>query len=132
MAVIELCRKSRGGRAPGPKSDLRVYATQEKGRNGRSCIGIRVHESVMKRMRWIVGDYVRASFDDSANTWSLRRVTDQTGNRLSDQGRKDGVGTVRFAVEEPELYVFGLESGSGYDCTLIECDGEVAVFRRDS
>lgn len=131
MAVIELCRKSRGGRAPGPKSDLRVYHTRERGPNGRFSVGIRVSENVMRRLRWIVGDYVRAAFDDTSKTWSLRRVTDDTGNRLSGQGRKDGAGTVRFAVDEDALAVFGLNGDAGYDCTLVEGDGEAALFRRD-
>lgn len=131
MAVIELVRKCRGGRSPGIKSDLRVYATIEKRQQHRFSIGIRVSESVMKRLRWLVGDLVRASFDDGRREWSLRRVSDNTGNRLSGQGRKDGAGTVRFAVEKDDLAVFGLDGDSGYDCCLVSCDGDVAVFRAE-
>lgn len=131
MAVIELVRKCRGGRAPGIKSDLRVYATREKRNQHRISIGIRVSESVMKRLRWIVGDLVRASFDDAKREWSLRRVSDKTGNRLSGQGRTDGAGTVRFACDASDLSVFCLDGDEGYDCRFISCDGDVAVFRAE-
>jgi hypothetical protein len=129
MAVIELFRKSRGGRASGPKSDLRVYSTTESGGN-RYSIGIRVSAEVMKRMRWLVGDYVRASFDDATMEWSLRRVADESGNRLSSQGRKaGGDGTVRFAVDADGLKRFGLAPHAGYDCSLVSAGNDSACFK---
>jgi hypothetical protein len=82
----------------------------------------------MKRLRWIVGDHVSALFDDEAKTWTVRRVADRKGNALSGQGRTGGSGTVRFAVEEPQLAVFGLVGGEGYDANLVSDDGDCAVF----
>lgn len=128
MPVFELVRKS-SSRGPGPKSDLRVFATKESGSKGRSSVGIRVSEPAMKRLRWLVGDFVTASFDDASFTWTIRRVADERGNRLSGQGKKDGCGTVRFAVDESDLPSLSLSLGSGYDCVLVSCDGESAVFR---
>ena len=130
MAVIELCRKSRGGRAHGRKSDVRVYCTREKRKKPTVAIGIRLNETVMRRLRWIVGDFVRASFDDSSMTWTLRRVADKTGNRLSGQGRGDGAGTVRFSVDGEDLTAFGLDGDEGYDCSLVASDSESATFRK--
>lgn len=130
MAVIELCRKSRGGRGVGPKSDLRVYATREHGSKKRFSVGIRLSETVMRRLRWLVGDLVRASFDDTTATWTVKRVADKTGNSLSGQGRKDGAGTVRFAVDQGDLSVFGLTGDEGYDCSLVDADGDSATFMR--
>ena len=63
-------------------------------------------------------------------TWTLRRVADKTGNRLSGQGRKDGAGTVRFAVDSGDLSVFGLDGDSGYDCELVSSDGDSASFKK--
>lgn len=131
MAVIELMRKAKGGRPTGTKSDLRVYVTREKGRPGsagRFSIGLRVSETCMKRLRWIIGDHVSASFDDEAVTWTLRRVADRKGNALSAQGKNRGAATVRFAVEESHMPTFGLEVGEGYDATLTSDEGDCAVF----
>ena len=131
MAVIELVRKAKGGRPTGTQSDLRVYATRETGRKGspgRFSVGLRVSGATMKRLRWIVGDHVSALFDDEAKTWTVRRVADRKGNALSGQGRTGGSGTVRFAVEEPQLAVFGLVGGEGYDANLVSDDGDCAVF----
>ena len=131
MAVIDLCRRSRGGRPSGAKSDVRVYAAKEKGSKKRFSIGVRLSDTVMRRLRWIVGDLVRASFDDTSMTWTLRRVADKTGNRLSGQGRKDGAGTVRFCVDASQLSALGLDGDEGYDCTLVNADGDSASFRKD-
>jgi len=128
MAVIELCRRSKGGRRPTEKSDLRVYASQESGAD-RFSVGLRVNGTLMKRMRWLVGDLVRATFDDSNMTWSVRRVADQTGNRLSAGGKKSGDATVRFAIERDLLASFALSEGGAYDCSLVETDGDVAVCK---
>jgi hypothetical protein len=133
MAVIELVRKSKGGRSGGTKSDLRVYCTREKSRPGskakvRYSVGLRLSCAVMKRLRWILGDRVSAAFDDEAMTWTLRRVSDRSGNALSGQGRNRGDGTVRFAVEESQLDRFALDIGGGYDAVLAADDGDSAVF----
>ena len=131
MAVIELARKTRGGHARGAKSDLRVYATRENSKKrGRWSLGIRVSEATMKRLRWILGDFVAASFNDETQSWTLCRVSDRTGNALSGQGKKTGSGTVRFAIDESHLGPFGLDSGEGYDCVLVSSDTEAAVFTR--
>ena len=108
MAVIELVRKSRGGRVGSVKSDLRVYCTKETVKPGsksraRFSVGLRVSEATMKRLRWIMGDRVSASYDNEALTWSIRRVSDRKGNALSGQGKNRGSGTVRFAVAETQL-----------------------------
>jgi hypothetical protein len=128
MAVIEFCRRSKGGRGPREKSDLRVYATAETG-GERFSIGIRVNCAVMKRMRWLVGDLVRATFDDTNMKWTLRRVADETGNRLSAGGKKSGDATVRFAVDKSLLTSLCLSEGGSYDCELTDTEGDVAVFR---
>ncbi len=134
MAVIELVRKSRGGRVGSVKSDLRVYCTKETVKPGsksraRFSVGLRVSEATMKRLRWIMGDRVSASYDNEALTWSIRRVSDRKGNALSGQGKNRGSGTVRFAVDETQLAAFGLELGCGYDADFISDDLDCAVFK---
>jgi hypothetical protein len=108
-----------------------VYATSEKNKTGepiRYSVGLRVSESCMKRLRWIIGDHVAADFDNEAMTWTLRRVSDQQGNCLSGQGKNGGSGTVRFAVDESELQTLGLSLGQGYDGSLKSEDQGAAVF----
>lgn len=131
MAVIELVRKAQGGRSTTIGSDLRVYATREtdkKGRSRRYSVGLRVSGETMKRLRWIIGDHVKAVFDDAVKTWTVRRVSAKEGNALSGQGRNSGCGTVRFAVDESALSVFGLVGGEGYDAELLSDEGDCAVF----
>ncbi|MEY3203922.1 MAG: hypothetical protein RLZZ21_253 [Planctomycetota bacterium] len=129
MAVIELMRKSKGGRVACAQSDLRVYFTRETSKTRpRFSVGLRVSEQVMKRLRWIVGDHVSAAYDNEAKTWSIRRVADRKGNALSGQGKKGGSGTVRFAVDESQMEAFGIEVGDGYDAELVSDDGDLAVF----
>jgi len=130
MAVISLVRRSHG-RTGGQASDLRVYATAERNKAGLPCrysVGIRVSESCMKRLRWIIGDRVTADFDDEAMTWTVRRVTEGHGNCLSGQGKSGGSGTVRFAIEESQMKQFGLKYGDGYDCEFVSEDSGAAVF----
>lgn len=129
MAVIELARKSKGGVRMSDASDLRVYCTTESAKKGgRHSIGIRVRNSVMKRLRWMIGDKVVAKFDDERKTWTVERVTDGTGNALSSQGHNEGHGTVRFACDSLVADRCGLTNGGGYDCRMISSDEKRAVF----
>jgi hypothetical protein len=127
MAGFVLGRKSHGGGRGRDMSDLRVFASGES--DGTFSIGLRVSESVMKRMRWLHGDSVVASFDDEGMVWTIRRVADsKKGNRLSNCGRTTSHGTVRFTAVEEWLAQAGLSAGDGYDCKLKSSDGESASF----
>jgi hypothetical protein len=131
MTVIEFKRKAHGGRKTGGKSDLRVYSCKESGGEDRFSVGLRVGASAMKRMRWLVGDFVTVAFDDSAMQWTITRVSDNAGNKLSRQGRDTGDATVRFRIDKDQLSRVGLVEGSGYDCTLVSSESESAVFKMD-
>ena len=130
MSVLEFTRLSRGrARKPGPMSDLRVFPTLNT-KDRRIGFGIRVGAEIMKKMRWLEGDFVTARFDNELMTWTIRRVTDsRVGNKLSSGGKKGASATVRFCVVTQDLSPICLtEGGEGYDCKLISSEADCAVF----
>lgn len=57
----------------------------------RESLSIRLHEDVMRRLRWMLGDYVRLKpKDDSGNTWVVYRVAGPKdgGLKLTRSGRR--------------------------------------------
>lgn len=129
MGVITFNRMVRGGRKVGELSDMRVYV-HEKG-DRRSYVALRISPKVMRLLRWKTGDQVTASYDTSSKQWTLRRVTDNSGNSLSSQGHKTGSGTVRFVTPASQFKSIGFDGGSGgYECALLRDDPDVAVFER--
>lgn len=130
MGVIDFRRMGRGGGNNGGElSDLRVYATSYKDSNHkRQAIGLRVSPAVMKRMRWIAGDKVVASFNDAEMQWTLKRVHTSDGNVLSCvKGERSA--SVKFSCDASTVKACGLEVGNGYDCRIVSDDGDTAVFQ---
>lgn len=130
MSVIEFTRLAKGGpRAAGPMSDLRVFPTVNT-KDRRIGFGIRVSAEIMKKMRWLEGDFVTARFDNELMTWTIRRVTDsRIGNKLSSGGKKAASATVRFCMVSQDLGPICLTAGAeGYDCKLLSSEADCAVF----
>jgi hypothetical protein len=126
MAVIEFARIGQGGRRAGEACDLHVYATQDK--KGRMSLGLRVSGKVMARMRWIIGDYVKASYDGDNKRWTLTRVpADGGGNKLSAQGKTDGHGTVRFAID-PKVEARIFPNSESHSAKLVDASESSAIF----
>jgi len=81
----------------------------------------------MRRIGWLSGDLVtaRCEMPDGSNTVmvSLTRTTDETtGCRLTDQGKKDGSGNVRFTVSQSALDKIFTNCVKGYDGRLAAID----------
>ena len=131
MAVIELRRKSRGSRVAGEKSDIRVYVTGSRRKpSTRLNLGVRLSEAVLKRVRWLEGDSVTLDYDESSDIWTMRRVTDNSGNSLSQQGKSGPDLTVRYAIEPGHVSQFGLNLHTGADCDVIDVIENAVLFRR--
>jgi hypothetical protein len=131
MAVIQLRRKSGGGRPAGEKSDVRVYVTSRRGKPQSGLnLGVRLSHTVLKRVRWLNGDSVTLGYDESSDTWTMRRVTDNSGNALSQQGKNGGDLTVRYAIEPDHVAQFGLDVHRGADCHVIDVIENAVLFKR--
>jgi hypothetical protein len=127
-----------GRRKPGghggihANSDLLVSRVNE--REGRECLSIRLHGDVMRRLRWIYGDYVVLRPEDDGQKWIVERVggPKQGGMKLTAaSGKSSNHANVRFTVEQDVLdEVFGSEDTS-FTCTLCDSNGSQAVFLKD-
>jgi hypothetical protein len=132
MAVIELRRRCGGRTGPGRKSDFRVFMTKKKADSQSGfALGVRVSESVLKKVRWLEGDNVTVDFDSSTDTFTMRRVTDDSGNALSGQGKDGRALTVRYVVDQENVSLFGVDPGKGCDCELVTVTGDAVLFKRN-
>lgn len=131
MAVIQLRRRSGGRRGLGEMSEFRLYITRKKAdSHGGLALGVRVSQSVLRKVRWLAGDLVTLDFDPSTDTFTMRRVTDESGNALSGLG-KDGTSlTVRYAVEPEHVTLFGIDPSRGCDCDVVTVTGDAVLFKR--
>ena len=82
----------------------------------------------MKSLRWLKGDFVKASFDDTTSQWTVSRVSDRSGNKLSEPGSRSPSAIVKFRIEEQTLPALLLKYGDGYSCSLAHSESECAVF----
>jgi len=101
----------------------------------RESLSIRLHEDVMRRLRWMLGDYVRLKpKDDSGDTWVVYRVAGpkEGGLKLSRSGEKtSNHATARFTVDKSVLeHIFKTEDRF-FTATMYESEGNDAVFVRD-
>lgn len=133
MAIIQLRRRSPGGRGTrGKRSDICVWASRKTdGKRERFCVGLRVELSVLKRLRWMDDDCVTIDFDSGSGVWYMRRVDDDSGNCLSQQGKNGEYLTVRFTVDKSQLSVFGIgEDMKGYACDIVDIGVDTVSFKR--
>lgn len=130
MAVIQLRRKA-GGHRRGEKSDVRIYVTSRKGKPQSGLnLGVRLSNDVLKRVRWLNGDSVTLDYDESTDAWTMRRVTDNSGNALSQQGKNGGDLTVRYAIEPHHVVQFGLDVHRSAECHVMDVIDNAMLFKR--
>lgn len=132
---IELSRVGVGGRRNGRKADLRLSACAASKHGRNPSLGFRLSPEAMKRLGWLSGDLVvaRCEMADGAKaiTVTVTRTTDEhAGCRLSDQGKKDGAGNVRFTIPQADLDKIFTNCVRGYDGHLksIDTGAGKAVF----
>jgi hypothetical protein len=127
-----------GRRTPGgnggvtANSDILVSRIAEH--KGRESMTVRIHADVMRRLRWIVGDYVLLRPEDDGKKWVVERVSGPKHGGLkitSASGKSSQHGRVSFTVDTEVLDEVFSGGESSFTATLCESSGNEAVFARD-
>lgn len=127
-----------GRRAAGGKgsitanSDLLLSRASEK--KGRETMSIRLHEEVMRRLRWIIGDYVILRPEDDGQKWIIERVSGPKDGGLkitTASGKSSNHGRVSFTVDIEVLNEVFPGGETSFTATLCDTSGNEAVFLRD-
>ncbi|NBW20017.1 MAG: hypothetical protein EBR82_69810 [Caulobacteraceae bacterium] len=95
---------------------------------------VRIHGDVMRRLRWIVGDYIVLKPEDDGQKWVLERVggPKQHGLKItSASGKSSQHGRVSFTVDGDVLNQVFADESTSFTATLCESNGNEAVFLRD-
>lgn len=127
-------KRNRGSQGPQADGDLFVSRVKQGSKSGREDLSVRVHADVMKRLRWIAGDYVQLRFgDDQATQIVLQRVegAKQGGMRLcASTGKSSAHATVRFSADKGVLDEI-FKDGMSFLASFYEAEGTAATFIRD-
>ena len=127
-------KRDRGSQGPWADGDLLVSRVKEGGKSDREALSVRVHQDVMKRLRWIIGDYVTLRFADESATQIILDRVDGPGNfgmRLCGDKKKSNVhGTVRFAADKSLLNAIFRQQQS-FQASFYEAVGTSCTFVRD-
>jgi hypothetical protein len=125
--AIELTRVGTGGKRKGGRADLRLSscAASKHGRN--PSLGLRLTPQAMRRIGWMSGDLVTAKCEmpdgKKVAVVTMSRTTDEVvGCRLTDQGKEDGSGNVRFTVPQDAVDQIFTNGVKGYDGHLASVD----------
>lgn len=127
-----------GRRSPGgsggatANSDLLITRVSEN--KGRESMTIRIHADVMRRLRWIVGDYIVLKPEDDGQKWVVERVSGpkQQGLKITTaSGKSSQHGRVNFTVDCNVLDEVFTDNSTCFTATLCDSNGNEAVFLRD-
>jgi hypothetical protein len=122
-------RQSTSGRAACAVGD--VYISRVRESSQRESLSVRINANTMKRLGWIIGDYVKVHQDHNDN-WIIERVSDPSaGLKLSAGNGSAGHAYVRFTTPEETLNQVFNGSGSSINAGLVEFKGSVAVFSKN-
>ena len=95
---------------------------------------LRMHADVMKRLRWIIGDYVLLKPDDDGKTWVVERVSGPKNGGLkitTASGKSSQHGRVSFTVDAEVLNEIFSNGETSFTATLCDSNGNAATFVRD-
>ena len=127
--------KRPGSGARGAGGDIYVSGIKA-GTTGRNALCVRFSEGVMDRLRWRIGDrvYMELDRDGSTDTWTFTRVAgdDNSGLKISANGRSHGPGTVRRACDDDEIKSVFANCRRSYQGFMVEGDSKRAVFVVDT
>ncbi len=126
-------RRSAGGNGSATAtSDLLLSRISEH--RGRESMTVRIHSDVMKRLRWIVGDYIVLKPDDEGQKWVVERVSGpkQQGLKITTaSGKASQHGRVSFTVDGDVLNQVFPGGETSFTATMCDSSGNQAVFLRD-
>jgi len=125
--TIELTRVGAGGKRPGGRADLRLSSCLPSKHGRNPSLGLRLAPHAMRRIGWMSGDFVTAKCEmpdgKSVVVVTMTRTTDEAlGCRLTDQGKADGSGNVRFTVPQDAVDRIFTNGVKGYDGQLASVD----------
>lgn len=133
LTGIVFGRRAAGGKGSvTANSDLLVSRVAEN--KGRESMTIRLHSDVMRRLRWIVGDYVILRPEDDGQKWIIERVSGAKHGGLkitSASGKSSQHGRVSFTVDADVLNEVFPGEETSFTATLCDSGGNEAVFLRD-
>jgi len=95
---------------------------------------VRIHADIMRRLRWIVGDYIVLKPEDEGQKWVLERVSGpkQHGLKITTaSGKASQHGRVSFTVDESVLDEVFSDGEASFTATMCDSSGNEAVFLRD-
>jgi hypothetical protein len=126
-------RSKRGGHST-PTASCDALFSRVKENNDRESLSIRIHQDVMRRLRWMLGDYVMLRPEDNGQKWVVYRVPGpkEGGLKLSRSGEKSSQhATVRFSVEKDVLEEIFKTDDRYFTATLCDSQGNEAIFLPD-
>jgi hypothetical protein len=133
LTGLVLGRRSPGGNgAVSRTSDLLVSRIAEH--KGRESMTIRLHADAMRRLRWIVGDYVVLKPEDDGQKWVIERVSGPKHKGLkitTASGKSSPHGRVSFTVDADVLNEVFPNGDTSFTATLCDSSGNQAVFLKD-
>mgnify|MGYP003338722832 FL=1 len=102
MTVISLRRRDTGGGRTS-KADCMISRYAAKGGHRLPCVGFRFTLDMVKRLGWMIGDYIACDFEnkDGTGVWTVTRVAGpkQGGIALS-RNNKANTCAAKFTLEE--------------------------------
>ncbi|NBW15389.1 MAG: hypothetical protein EBR82_46075 [Caulobacteraceae bacterium] len=133
LTGIVFGRRKPGGNG-GVHASVDLFMSRVMERQGRECLSMRLHGDVMRRLRWMMGDYVRLRPEDDGQKWVVERVSGpkQGGMKItSASGKSYGHGNVRFTVDAEVLNEVFRDHGSSFTATMCDSNGNEATFLVD-
>lgn len=133
MTVVQLRRRSTGA-ARTSECDCLVSRYAATGGHRLPSVGFRFTLAMVKRLGWMVGDYVICDFQKTGSTgeWTMSRVAGakQGGIALS-RNNKASTCAAKFTLEEAVIATLFPEGSDFVEATLMQHDRNVAVFAFD-
>jgi hypothetical protein len=129
---VVFCRRTAGGRGSA-SSHSEVLFSRVKDSKSRDSLSVRFNGDVMKKLRWMVGDYVVAYPKDEGARWVFERVQgpQQGGIRICSGSSTSGSGVCRFTHENDVLDVLFRDGNKQFAGTLCDSQGNKAIVLVD-
>jgi hypothetical protein len=103
--------------------------------HGSEYLSVRIHAEILKRLNWLAGDSVVVVRRREPGLWSVERVAAGRGGiklRVANKKRKGpGHVSARFSADSSCLDEAFAEGEKSWTASLIEAEGNVAVFCKD-
>lgn len=126
-------RRAAGGKGSATaNSDLLVTRIAET--KGRESMTIRLNGDVMRRLRWMIGDYVLLKTEEDGDKWVVERVSGPKNGGLKitrSSGKGSPHGRVSFTVDSAVLDEVFKDGDTSFTATMCDSSGNEAVFLRD-